>query len=80
MREVRLHDARANLSAIVNDAIDGKPVVIMRRGKKQAVVLGSDEWLRLSQVPGFGRAFQCIVRECGGLAGSPPSKVEQNKF
>jgi prevent-host-death family protein len=42
VREVRLHDARADLSAIVDDAIDSKPVVIMRRGKKQAVVLGSE--------------------------------------
>lgn len=55
MRKVQLRDAKTSLSAIVDDAIDGKPVVIMRRGKKQAVVVSYDEWLRLSKVPSIGR-------------------------
>lgn len=54
MREIQLRDAKANLSAIVDEAVGGKPAVIMRHGKKQAVVLSYKEWRRLSQVPGFG--------------------------
>jgi prevent-host-death family protein len=55
MREIQLRDAKANLSAVVDDAMDGKPSVITRHGKRQAVVLSYEEWERLSPVPSFGR-------------------------
>ena len=52
MREIQLRDAKADLSAVVDDAMQGKPTVITRHGKPQAVV---EEWERLSHVPTFGR-------------------------
>jgi prevent-host-death family protein len=55
MREMQLRDAKAGLSAVVDDAINGKPVVITRRGKREAVVLGFKDWQKLSKVPSFGR-------------------------
>lgn len=55
MREIQLRDAKATLSAVVDDAVRGEPAVITRHGKPQAVVLGFREWERLSQVPSFGR-------------------------
>jgi antitoxin Phd len=55
MREIQLRDAKANLSAVVDEAMDGKPAVITRHGKRQAVVISYDEWERLSHVPTFGR-------------------------
>ncbi len=55
MRELKIRDAKTNFSAIIDDSIDGKPVVIMRHGKKQAVVLSYAEWLRLSKVSSIGR-------------------------
>jgi prevent-host-death family protein len=55
MREIQLRDAKANLSAVVDEAIRGKPAVITRHGKRQAVVVSYDEWERLSHVPTFGR-------------------------
>ncbi|WP_315757863.1 MULTISPECIES: type II toxin-antitoxin system Phd/YefM family antitoxin [unclassified Bradyrhizobium] len=55
MREIQLRDAKANLSAVVDEAMDGKPSVITRHGKRQAVVLSYEEWERLSNVPSFGR-------------------------
>jgi antitoxin Phd len=55
MREIPLRDARASLSAVVDEAMRGEPVIITRRGKRQAVVVGYDEWERLSNVPTFGR-------------------------
>ena len=55
MRKIQLRDAKANLSAVVDNAIQGKPSVITRRGKRQAVVIGYAEWERLSRVPSFGR-------------------------
>ncbi len=55
MREMQLRDAKAGLSAVVDDAAKGKPVVITRRGKREAVVLGFKDWEKLSKVPSFGR-------------------------
>lgn len=55
MREIQLRDAKANLSAVVDEAMEGKPAVITRHGKRQAVVLSYEEWERLSHVPTFGR-------------------------
>jgi antitoxin Phd len=55
MREIQLRDAKATLSAVVDDALRGKPAVITRHGKPQAVVLSYEEWRRLSDVPNFGR-------------------------
>jgi antitoxin Phd len=55
MREIRLKDAKATLSSLVDDAVAGKPSVITRHGKRQAVVVGHKEWERLTQVPSFGR-------------------------
>jgi len=55
MREIQLRDAKASLSALVDEAMRGKPAVIIRHGKRQAVVVSYEEWERLSHVPSFGR-------------------------
>jgi prevent-host-death family protein len=55
MREIQLREAKATLSAVVDDAMRGEPAVITRHGKPQAVVLSFKDWERLSQVPSFGR-------------------------
>jgi antitoxin Phd len=55
MREIQLRDAKAMLSALVDEAMRGKPAVIIRHGKRQAVVVSYEEWERLSHVPSFGR-------------------------
>jgi prevent-host-death family protein len=55
MREIQLRDAKASLSAVVDEAMHGKPAIITRHGKRQAVVVGYEEWERLSTVPSFGR-------------------------
>ena len=55
MREIQLRDAKASLSAVVDEAMRGKPAVITRYGKRQAVVVSYEEWERLSSVPSFGR-------------------------
>ena len=55
MREIQLRDAKASLSAVVDEAVRGKPAVITRHGKRQAVVVSYEEWQRLSHVPSFGR-------------------------
>lgn len=55
MRELQLRDAKAGLSAVIDDAVRGKPAIITRRGKREAVILSFQEWQRLSHVPSFGR-------------------------
>jgi antitoxin Phd len=55
MREIQLQDAKARLSAVVDDAVRGEPAIITRHGKREAVIVSFQEWERLSHVPSFGR-------------------------
>ena len=55
MRQVKLRDAKAGLSALVERAADGEATVITRHGRPRAVLLGVEEWERLRDVPSFGR-------------------------
>ena len=55
MREIQLREAKASLSSVVDDAVRGKPAIITRHGKREAVVLSFKDWQRLSRVPSFGR-------------------------
>jgi prevent-host-death family protein len=55
MREIQLKDAKATLSAVVDDAKQGEPCVITRHGKPEAVIVGFKDWERLARVPSFGR-------------------------
>jgi prevent-host-death family protein len=55
MREIQFRDAKASLSAVVDDALRGEPAIITRRGNREAVILSFEEWEPLSHVPSFGR-------------------------
>jgi len=63
MRKIQLKDAKANLSAVVDQATRGKPSVITRHGKPEAVVIGFADWERLSHVPSFGRLLMSAPLE-----------------
>ena len=63
MRKIQLKDAKANLSRVVDQAARGKPSVITRHGKPEAVVLGFADWERLSRVPSFGRLLMSAPLE-----------------
>ena len=67
MQEIQLRDAKAHLSAVVDAAVRGEPVVITRHGRKQAVILSFAEWERLSRVPSFGRLLMEAPLEGGDL-------------
>lgn len=54
MNRIPLKDAKATLSAVVDEAIDGHPSVITRHGKPEAVLVSYAEWQKLSTVPSFG--------------------------
>jgi prevent-host-death family protein len=80
MREIQLRDAKANLSAVVDEAIDGKPAVITRHGKKQAVLLSYEEWQRLSQVPSFGRLLMALPARASDLPARNRGKLRTTNF
>src|SRR5882672_3926346 len=67
MRKIQLKDAKASLSAVVDRATRGKPSLITRHGKPEAVVLGYADWERLSNVPSFGRLLMSAPLESQDL-------------
>ena len=67
MKEIQLRDAKATLSAVVDDAVRGEPALITRHGRPQAVVVGYQEWQRLSRIPSFGRLLMAAPLEKGDL-------------
>lgn len=85
IRKIQLKDAKANLSALVDQAARGKPSVITRHGKPE----GGRAWLcrlgTVSHVPSFGRLLmsaplepgicrsatvrRCVIQGCDALSG-----------
>jgi antitoxin Phd len=80
MREIQLRDAKANLSAVVDEAVEGRPAVITRHGKRQAVIVSYAEWERLSHVPSFGRLLMAAPLTANDLPGRNRSGVRTTKF
>lgn len=80
MKQVQLRDAKANLSAVVDEAVAGEPAVITRHGKPEAVILGFKEWERLSQVPSFGRLLMSAPLEPDDLPKRSRSPMRSNGF
>jgi prevent-host-death family protein len=54
MKELQLKDAKARFSQVVDEAVAGETSVITRHGRRQAVVMGWEEYERLSKVPSLG--------------------------
>ncbi|MFJ6324322.1 MULTISPECIES: type II toxin-antitoxin system Phd/YefM family antitoxin [unclassified Rhizobium] len=53
MKEIQFKDAKATLSAVVDQAVAGEPTIITRHGRKEAVLVSFEEWERISRVPDF---------------------------
>ncbi len=74
MHEIQLRDAKATLSAVMDQARRGEPSIITRHGRPEAVILSFEDWQRLSQVPSFGRLLMAaqldpedVLERSGGL-------------
>jgi antitoxin Phd len=67
MREIQLKDAKATLSSVVDEAVRGKPSIITRHGKPEAVVVGFEDWERLANVPSFGQLLMSAPVSKGDL-------------
>ncbi|CAH2399507.1 Antitoxin [Mesorhizobium ventifaucium] len=74
MREIQLKDAKARLSAVVDQAVAGEPAVITRHGRKQAVILSFEDYERLSRVPSFGQLLAAFPGDKGDI---PPRSRKQ---
>jgi prevent-host-death family protein len=67
VKELQLKDAKASLSAVVDDAVRGTPSIITRHGKPEAIVLGMKDWERLSRVPSLARLLMAAPIGKGDL-------------
>ncbi len=75
MHEIQLRNAKATLSAVIDDARRGEPSIITRHGRREAVVLSFEEWERLSRVPSFGRLLMAAPLEPDGLPARNPGSL-----
>jgi antitoxin Phd len=80
MREIQLKDAKASLSAVVDAAVAGKPSIITRHGRREAVILSIQEWERLAQVPSFGRLLMSAPLAPGDLPRRRRSPMRRAKL
>lgn len=77
MHEIQLREAKATLSAVIDNARQGEPSIITRHGKRAAVVLSFEEWERLSRVPSFGRLLMAAPVEDGDLPAKDTSPLRE---
>jgi len=80
MREIGLKDAKASLSSLVDDATRGKPSIITRHGKPEAVILAFEEWERLIYVPSFGRLLMSAPIRAKNLPRRNRKPIRRAKF
>ena len=80
MKQVQLHKAKANLSALVERAALGETLVITRRNKPRAVIVGIDEWNRLHDVPSFGRLLTASGLEEADIPPRNPKPLGGGEF
>lgn len=64
---VGLREAKAGLSSLVDAARDGQPAIITRHGRPEAVVVGFEDWKRLSKVPTFAEWLLASPFEPGDI-------------
>ena len=77
MIEIHLREAKATLSAVIDNARKGAPSIITRHGKPAAVVLSFEEWQRISRVPSFGRLLMAAPVETGELPDRDSSPLRE---
>lgn len=77
MKEIQLKDAKATLSAVVDQAVLGNPAIITRHGKKEAVVLSFAEYEKLAHIPSFGRLLAAYPGDEGDIPprGTKPGRA-----
>jgi antitoxin Phd len=77
VKALQLKDAKASLSAVVDDAVRGEPSIITRHGKPEAIVIGMKDWERLSRVPSLARLLMSAPMEKGDLPRRSKSRMRR---
>ena len=83
MKEIQLKEAKATLSAVVDEAVAGQPSIITRHGKPEAVVVSYAEWERVSHVPSLGWLLTHSPVEEGDIperSGKPARALKEDLF
>lgn len=81
MKEIQLKDVKATLSRVVDRAVAGEGAIITRHGRKEAVVIGWDEYERLRQVPSLGWLLANSPLDAADLpARQPASALSKSRF
>ncbi|MGG6897997.1 type II toxin-antitoxin system Phd/YefM family antitoxin [Rhizobium sp. BR 315] len=83
MKEIQLKDAKATLSAVVDQAVAGEPTIITRHGRKEAVLVSFEEWERVSRVPDFADlllAFPGKTADVPERSRKPGRALRENGF
>lgn len=75
MKEIQLKDAKATLSQVLDDAVAGKPVIVTRHGKREGVILGYEEYEKLSRKPSLGWLLANAPVEPGDLPERKPARA-----
>ena len=70
-----MREAKATLSDLVEEAAKGDTAIITRSGQPRAVLVGLNEWNRLSQVPSFGHLLAASGLEEGDVTPRDTSPV-----
>ncbi|MGI4792981.1 MAG: type II toxin-antitoxin system Phd/YefM family antitoxin [Janthinobacterium lividum] len=68
MQVTQLRDAKATLSAVVDQARQGKPSIITRHGRPEADIVSFEEWQRLSKVSSFGQLLMAAKLDSEDVA------------
>ncbi len=77
MREIQLRDAKATLSAVVDEAVSGNPSIITRHGHREVVIVSFDEWEKLSHVPSFGQILMSAPIDLKDLVNRDPEPLRE---
>lgn len=67
MKELKFEDAKATLSTLIDLAVAGEPTVIIRDGRKEAVIVSFAEWEKLSKAPSFAEVLLGFPGEPGDI-------------
>jgi prevent-host-death family protein len=83
MKVIQLREAKASLSAVLDDAVAGKPAIITRHGKREGVLISWTEYERLSRVPSLGWLLTHSPLEEGDIperSGKPARALRESQF
>ena len=75
MKEIQLRDAKATLSSVVDEALQGEASIITRHGRREAIIMSYEEYRRLSDVPSFGWLLAHSPLEDGDIPERRPARA-----